>query len=486
MSGAPIVGSERRGAGPLCALLVLGLTTAAAALEALAPEHFATGRAIETRSADPLQTLLLDLPIYRGSVAPGLSDLRVFNAGGEVVPHAIRPLRQPGEAPAETAPVPVFRLPAERSRTGQAASGRAGLARSHGVEVQLSDDGAIVRVEPVGPPGESADAPASSTYLLDLSGLARSAVGLELLLGPEPGEFVLPVRVEASDDLVHFRRLSTRSALARLDQAGHRIERSDVRFAPLGQRYLLLSSQGGPLPVEIRAARAQLAPTTAPPPRQEVRIAGAPVPGEPGAFLFDLGGGVPVDLVQVALPQANTVVRAELLSGASVEGPWTRHFAGLLYRLERTPPLRNGALAVTPRRQRWFKLVVAPQGGGLGGGVPALEASWIPEQLLFVRRGEAPFALGYGRAGAADATFAASELVRTSGVAPDEVPRASASLGAPYPVADASVLSPRSEPTPPRTLALWAFLVVAVAVVLALSVRLLRQMRDPDRGSMTS
>jgi hypothetical protein len=464
------------------AVCLFALAAAGATAPPLRPDDFATGRTIESDRDDPLQSLLVDLLVYRGSVGPGLADLRVFNAQGEEVPHAIRALATPERQPMDSVVVPWFLLP---EAAGGAASG-AGLARSHGVEVEVGADGAIVRVEPLfageaRPPSTATPRPAN-TVLLDLTQAPRDVVALELDLGPEPAEFVVPLRVEVGDDLVHFRARRTRSALARLEQGGHRIERSDVSFVRTGERYLLLTADGAPLPVEIRGVRARLAPTEAPPPRQETELLGVALADEPGAHLFDVGGAVPIDRVQVALPQRNSVVRAELSSAARPEGPWTRHHQGLLYRIERKSPLRNDAIDVRITRHRYFKLVVAPEGGGLGGDAPRLEVSWHPEQLLFVQRGPGPFALGYGRSDTEPARFSASELLRTVGAPPGEVPRATAALASPRPVGDPSVLEPRPAPPPERPYGLWAFLVAAVAVVVGQSVRLLRQMRARGDG----
>jgi len=465
--------------GWLASALALVAGVAAAEEASLRPDDFATGRAIEAPGDAPLQTLLLDGLVYRGSLGPALADLRVFNAQGQEVPHAIRSLAASRRRAPESLPVPSFRLPAARSGgAGDAAA--AGLARSHGVEIELGADGAIVRVQPTRE-ASAAPGPPGAAVLVDLTGAPREVVALELDPGPAPAEFVLPLRVEVSDDLVSFRTWRTRSALARLEQGGHRIERSDVRFAPTRARYLVLSSDGAPLPVEIRAVRARLAPEDAPPPRHQAELAGAPLPDDPGAFLFDAGGGVPIDRVQLGLPQPNSVVRARLFSGPRADGPWTRHHAGLFYRIEGQPSLRNDPVELPVTRHRYLRLEVSQQGGGLGGGAPRLEVSWHPEQLLFVRRGPAPFALGYGRADTEASRFSASELLRTAGISAGALPRESATLGAPHPVGDPGVLEPRPAPPPPY--GLWAFLVSAVAVVLGLSVRLLRQMRASGGGT---
>ncbi len=444
--------------------------------EALTPGDFAWGRAVETTSGDPLQTLLLDLPIYRGALGPELADLRVFNGAGEVVPHAIRALVDPRAEADAPVDVPLFSLPDDG----------ADAVRARDIDIEISGDGAIVRVGPGVAPGDSGAAGGPpQAYLIDLSRLERSraVVGLDLDLAELPQEFVVPVRVEASDDLVHFDTLRTRAALARLDQAGHRIERNQVELSGVAHRYLLLTSAGQPLPVEVRSVRVRVAPELALPPRQRERIAGEPVAGECCAFVFDLGGPIPVDRVQFDFPVQNTVVEAEVLSSSDPVGPWLRHFSGVLYQLDRSGPLRNPELPLPPIRQRYVKLVVAPKGGGVGGGAPVLEIAWRPEQLLFVSRGVGPFAVGYGRAQVQDTPFEASPLIRTALSRDEEVPRETASLGPVVPVGDPAVLLPRSEPLSRRTLALWAVLVGSVGGVLVLSVRLLRRMGRPEDGA---
>jgi len=316
-----------------------------------------------------------------------------------------------------------------------------------------------------------------AAYLVDASQLRRPVVGLELVLGQEPVQFVVPLRIEGSDDLVHFRSLQTQAALTRLDQAGHRIEISRVDFTASRFRYLKMSWPRTKLPVEIEAVRARLAPETQLPPRDVARIPGQPIEGEADAFLFDLGGEVPVDQIQVDLPDTNTLVEAQLLSGPSGAGPWVRHYTGLLYELEHSGLVRNPAIDWPVTRHRYFKLVVSSKGGGLGSGTPVMEIAWYPEQLLFITRGEAPFRLGYGRAAVASTRFDATGLISTTRTGSRELPRETASLGVEYPMAEPSVLEVPEEATSMRTVALWAVLVLSVGVVLAMSARLVRQMR---------
>ena len=200
-----------------------------------------------------------------------------------------------------------------------------------------------------------------------------------------------------------------------------------------------------------------------------------------------MGGEIPIDRVQIDLPASNTLVEALLYSGESATGPWIYHRSGLLYELGNRHSVRNPEIVWPTSRHRYVKLVVSSKGGGLGSGTPVLEATWIPEQLLFITRGAPPYRLGYGRALVARTNFDAGDLITTTHTDEQKVARETARLGDEYPVAGDSVLLPPDEPLSGRTLALWAVLAVSVGMVLAMSTRLLRQMRrapgsEPEQG----
>jgi hypothetical protein len=453
--------------------------------EALTANDFAYGHSVELPGSRALQTVLLPIDVYRGSVEPRLADLRVFNAHGEAVPHALRGLDAPEPQQEITPPLPLFRLP----EGGPQANWRAGdeeifwLGKGrYRVDAKISEKEATLHLEsgrPGTPPStESAEAEAEPKgYLIDTSSLDRAVAGLELELADGPKHFVVPVRVKGTDDLVHFEQVVGRAAIARLDQAGHRLEVSRIAFAPAHHRYLEITWPIDPLPVELLSVRALLAPESPPLQRRHARVTGRSIEGEPRSFLFDLGGEVPVDRIQVDLPQSNTVVEAQLYSGHTPEGPWARHFDGLLYELEYQSPLRNPAIASPVTRHRYCKLAVSSKGGGVGTHAPVLDAAWRPEQLVFVTRGQAPFTLVYGRAGAPESAFDFEALLAITRTREDELLRDNAILGQQRSFADPSVLEPRAQELAARTIMLWGVLIASVALVVGMSVRLARNMR---------
>jgi hypothetical protein len=461
--------------------LVLRTLSADAAEDVdLAPEDFAYGRNVEVNQAAPLQSVLLDLLVYRGTVEPSLDDLRVFNGAGEAVPHAIRSLAAPKQVEGERVPVPFFRLPDQPAgeRMPRHPDSASDGERTYRIDAEVSDDGTIVRVTSHPAEDGAVASVLPAAYLIDTSQIEQDLVRVELELAQNAVEFVVPLRLEASDDLVHFRPIATRAALVRLEQSGHRIENSDVEIPTGRYRYLRVSWPEVKLPVEILGAHVRLAPENELPARYDAHVAGRRVADESDAFVFDLGGAIPVDRLQIDLPDDNTLVEARLFSAPSEQGPWTSHYAGLLYRLESPRPLRNAEIPWSANRHRYVKLETSSKGGGLGNAAPLLAASWYPEQLLFLTRGSPPFRLAYGRAGAAGGRFDAAQLLGIAHTPRDEVPRATAALGEEYAVAPPSVLVRAEEPISTRTVALWVVLLTSVVVVLGLSVRLARQMRQ--------
>jgi len=482
-------------AATLAWLTIAGPSLANAARDAesepsLAPRDFAHGRSIEAKKPGALQTLLIPMAVYTGSVEPRLADLRVFDAGGEAVPHTIRGLaaQEPREDLSE--PLALFTLPYGTARAGDGAVQQSveGFWRRDGslrIDAKIDEKEATLRLES-GAAAEPLGGRAAG-YLLDTGESTRAMLGLQLELAAGDEPFVTSLRVRGSDDLVHYDELTPRATIARLEQGEHRVEISRIHFARSRHRYLEITWPQGELPLELVSARARLAPRAPTPRRFHARVKGSEVKDtkargaaandEPQVFLYDLGGTAPVDRMQVELTRPDNAVAASLYSAAGPEGPWHRLFHGLIFDIEHAGTRhRNDTIATGALRQRYYRLEVSTRGGGVGGRAPTLDLAWRPEQLIFVARGPAPFGLSYGRAGVERSDFDFSDLLAITQHSGRELPVESAILGRERAVADPSVLDPPALPLEPRTIALWLALILAVALVAGMSLRVLRQM----------
>jgi hypothetical protein len=208
---------------------------------------------------------------------------------------------------------------------------------------------------------------------------------------------------------------------------------------------------------------------------------------QPGVFGFDQRGVLPIDRVRFVLPQLNTVARVKLASAESPDGPWTNRFDGLAYRLrvdghELTTPV----IALPRTTDRYWRLMVDKTGGGIGGGVPQIELGWVPEQLLFVARGDGPFTIAFGSAAVTPASFSSDELLQLlpdHGV--DSSDRRLAQTGERFELGGATQLKHRTQTDWDQYL-LWGALILGVIVLGGMTLRLLGQVnrdREHTEGS---
>jgi len=425
---------------------------------------FAQGRVLEPGSSRALQSATLDLEVYRASVEAGLADLRVFNAEGETVPHAIRAAPAAAAREPERVPLPVFPI----AESG-AASGSGGPLE---IDAEVSAFGAIVRLR--GGRSASSDPADRGVWLVDASGLDREpVVGLELGLAPSSRDFIAHLRVDATDDLTRFRTHVSRVALARLSRDGHEIERLDLALPETRARYLKLSLIEGALPGPLESVTARIATPPEGPLLRRTRVAGRAVEGEPDRFVYDIQADLPIESIDVLPGEPNTLLDVQIESARDPGGPWTRRYSGLVYRLESGGSLRNAPIPWHGGAGRHLRLTRSPKGGADASMVPPeIEIAWRPAQLLFVARGEKPFTLAYGRRGATEAAFEASRLVALAGDELSRLDETTATLGPPMVLAGERAYDPPPRSVPWRRVALWTVLVLVVGIVLRMSLRL--------------
>lgn len=463
-------------------VLTLVLVCGAFAPEARAQEaqpplrvsDFAYSHPLTPASGQALQTAIVPIEAYRGTLHESLADLRVFDPEGVEVPHAIRTLADPTAEPASSTVLPLFPL----RQTVEAQQGR-----ELQIHIERNPDGEVVDIrsasgddttdvdpEPEGP---------IAYYILDARDLGDPIVELTVRLDETATDYVLPVRVEASADLEVWADVPVSAPLVRLEFQSQRIEHDVLELQPTRAKYLRLSWPGHELPAPIDQVVALSQPRRADPTRVTLTLRGAPVPEESGVYLFDAGGFVPADGVRVRLPEANTLIKAELESSDDLAGPWTMAIRQRFYRIvDDGNEVEQPESSLTRRAPRYWRLRVTAGRKELGSTTPGLTLSFYPDQLLFVARASATHTLAYGSYKASAPDFDASDLTGLAQRPDDEpLPRASATLGPQQSVGGAAALQQPSPPPPFRSYALWAMLVLSALLLLVFAVRLLREPR---------
>jgi hypothetical protein len=448
----------------------------AAELEALRPNDFAYG--IEVRvTDDPVQTCIVPEEIYRGVVRADLGDVRVFNREGHLVPHAVRSLIPETQNKRTTDALPAFPLRGTARESVDDLTVR--IERDEGGSI-LHVRGAVTEAEVA---GESAPGSDVRAYLFDTSALDRPVHEL-LLTWTEPRErFLRRARVHGSEDLVQWRSLGSGS-VAFLDHAGRRLSRRTIVLDGTRARFLRLSWEAGTLPLLVTGARATtIAGFTPPSERLGVTVEATRDAADGGQYDFDLGGVMPVDQVRIGLPEKNTLAQVLLESAAAAAGPYERRHAGMVFRVNQDGhELTSEPIAVVGSRHRFWRLRVVQKGGGLGGGTPTLRASWTPEQLLFVARGEGPFIIAHGNTRAEPGSFSAASLLALApSQDPAKVPRQSVRMvRASFVLAGQSALELPAETVHWSVWLVWAVLVSGVGLLGWMAWKLLRSLNAPS------
>lgn len=436
------------------------LAAFAALAAAQTPSDFAWRAPLALAGDRPFHRIELPADVYRHAVRADLGDVRVFAADGTPVAFAFLPPAPPrSERPAPVS-LPVFPLRVDADRTALGDLSIRVRKDASGTSVDLSTrDGAPVGGTRV------------AGYLVDTGELREPLTALTLPLAG--ADLNTRIHVEGSDDLVAWRPLG-RGPLLRLEVDGRQLVRNRVEIAPFAGKYLRLAFDPGQPVIDVQGLTGEFAERVVDAPRQWIDVVGVPVADKSGAYDFDLGGAFPVDRIELALPEVNTVAPARWFVRAAPTAEWRPVASGVAYRLRQdggdvaAPPL---AVAAGPAR--YWRVELDARAGGMGQGAVRLRAGWTPQVLVFAARGTGPFELAFGSARVQPAALPIASLVpgfdRATGVTtmPVAVPAAVPLAGS------ASALQP---PADVKRWALWASLVVAVVVLGGMAWRLSREM----------
>ena len=363
----------------LCALALLG-TAAAAAQDIGALRHRA---AILAPAGHSHYRVQLPAAVYAGAGRRDLGDLRILNARGEAVPYAFLPRDPASPAPMLAAPAKLFPL------YGREAQGIEGVK----LDVVRGKTGTVIRL------AEGLKTSRAGRkllgYLVEVGKDEKPIEALEFEWRTATG-FSGTAKVEGSDDLSRWYTLVDDAPILALEHAGERLARRRAELRGRKAQYLRISFARVPEDFELRGVRLERQGERAEPERDWRRLAAVEA-AKAGEYRFDAGARFPVDRVRLHLPQQNTVARVQLFTRDSDEQPWRGLAAATVYRLQRDgATVTSPDLQVPPSADRQWLVRVDPRGGGLGAGGVALELGWIPHELVFAARGEAPFILAFG------------------------------------------------------------------------------------------
>lgn len=425
-------------------------------------DEFAFAVPIEGTGGDAFYRLVIPQPVYEAAAFADLRDLRVFNGSGEAVPFAFRSVELRSQK-SEPVALPIFPLRGPRN------------ARAEDMDLSVGRSGDKLSVR-LHTRGDAGGKKVLLGYLIDASALKTPLAGLVVRWGAAGVDRLTSVRLEAGSDLKNWTTLTNDAPLGGVSHAGQRLERDSIEFRGRQEKYLRLTWLDADKAIELDSVRGLAPEQWEQPERMWKEVTGKADADKPGDFLFDLGGRFPVDRLEFRLPQGNTVVSVQVLSRNDAKDKWTPLSSTVAYRLKQDGrELTSPALALGGHPDRYWLLSVNMKGGGIGKGDLGIRAGWIPRELIFTARGEAPFRLAYGNARAEASSLFEEAMV--PGLRSDHPPKILlATTGAPQKLAGASAMT---APVNVKKWALWAALLAGVAILAWMAWRLSTQLQKP-------
>lgn len=333
----------------------------------------------------------LPLALYQKIVHSDLSDLRVFNGSGEQVPYAIERPATGTVANAATA-LPLFALPVD-------------AVTPDALRVTIDSAKGAINVQAG---GQSPASGRATAYLVDGRALEIPLAALRLEWPEDAPDFAGRVKVEASDTLSDWHAATEAAPVANLHANTGRLIEQRVEFAPIKAKFWRVSWVGAIAPFSLTSILAEPAKRSVEARRLDLSVPAVPAKDKPGEYEYALHAQLPVDRINLDLPDSNTVVEVELLSRYQATKPWRTVGQGGFYRLKNDgAELRNGPVTVPLNTDPYWRIRTDPKGGGLGRVAPGLVVEWVPHEVVFVARGGGPFYLAYGSA-VTDTTAAVS------------------------------------------------------------------------------
>lgn len=438
-------------------LLLIALAGNAAAQT---PDDFAWQWPIVAKGEEGAYRLVLDEAAYARTVRGDLRDLAAFNAQDQPVPFA--PMYDSAPPTEQSRELRWLRIPTPA----------AGEAESFSLHLERDADGRVRDLQL----DAGADAPQAPSHdlLVDLGEDPPSVSALRVALAADAALPVnLRVDVLSSDDLAQWQALGQGLALVAMDDNGLRIERLRLDFNGSRQRYLRLSVAGNdPWPpiARIEDLRLESADGLA---WRSVDLPGRAVAGEPGVFEYRSPGPLPVSRVDLRLVSENTVALAQVESRDGDDAPWYPAAGFTAFRLGAgRSEVQHLPADVSLRRHLQWRLRTEPA----LAQAPTLVLGYRPESFVMLAQGPGPYRLLAGSVRTARPDYpvqAALAAARASHPPGWQVPLATLGEGSAAAGGEAA-LSPDRGPEYRRWV-LWAVLAIGAALVLVVSLRVLRQ-----------
>ena len=456
------------------------------------PADYTHAIALTVSGKNAVVQLRLPQAVYLNARSADLRDLRVFDSAGKALPFALMEPAAQAQASRRELPVTVFPVLHQGGQPG---------ARND-VNIKTSNDGAVISISTQPGVKEQGGAARLDALVLDLgkaNGAQPASIdALAFTLPPAMTNYHAQVELEVSSDLRSWQSLGFANLSWLSNSGGSTLASNRMEFAAQPFRYARLSWRDGE-PVEFARIVAESSALTDVAPALESVVI-APGAGRfAGDALYRAALAIPVRRINLQFGQQNTVLPA--LLGSYTELPAARgatstrwefrpRMQATFFQLSQNGKLRSSGDVIVDNvhESSW---VLRPASGSTSASAEAVQASlklsWVPDTLVFLASGAAPYSLRFGREPGKTQSAQRSIAQVAPGFSAAELAAAEQAVAGPASVVAVQATSDsdaRVAGTQARTrmLWLWAVLLLGVAVLGSMAWKLFAQMKtDPPQ-----
>ncbi len=355
-----------------------------------------------TAGQHPMYQVIIPFYVYQGIKRKNLGDMRILNADGVQLPHAIRNIEIERSTSHKSLSLPLFPIHGNKQQNNKDLS----------VSIGKNASGTLVKVNSS---KETARKSKVTMYIVDASQLKYNITALKFDWTSKNNSSVHSLLIEQSHDLKNWHTIN-KGTLSKLKYGGHQLNRDSININGQKARYLRVrweNINNGFLIKSIRAQYYNIKIKKPISPRSQTLFAKkVNSPNNDPQFVYyhaNVDALIPISQIEFKLPYENMAVNAEILTKQSYwdydyrgkkRSKQTRYKAiwkGVLYNITTNKgPINNKQIAIQLNGKRHF-LIKLPK-SAIPKKLEQLPVNlyWTPHKLLFIAQGSKPYTLVYG------------------------------------------------------------------------------------------
>jgi hypothetical protein len=438
---------------------------------------FAVGYYLEVDAKGAVYSLELPEEVYRTVKSADLSDVRVFNGAGEIVPHDLRIVKADETILHDRGTIPFFPLFQESASSDPA---------EFSLQVSRNTAGAIVNIQ--SDSAADADDRKITGYLLDLSSLKEAASELKFYWQKDIDSSVFTVNIEQSSDLVHWMPLVQKATLADLQFGGQQVERRTVNLPQQPLQYLKLTWQEPRWPLRLTKIDSFTRSVETHGNQQWISLSNGIIQKKNDRLTVEYKTDYrfPAGSVQIRFPETNSIAGLSVQSRPDGDTEWRTQCEQVFHDLSfQDTVIQNEPCEFPPTADPLWRVVVKQDGAGLRSGNRnlILQLGWQPSELLFIGRGNPPYLLAFG-----SGKLAREENIPGDGMIILQTVQMKSPTGVVSPAklgkrvslgGDLALQSP-VKPPPWKKLSLWAVLLLGIGLLAFMVRNLTKEMKAAE------